>query len=136
MTVSIPEDELLFEVFRASGPGGQHVNKTASAVRLRFDARNSRVLPPAVMSRLLRLAGRRATEAGEILIEAQRFRSQERNRQDAVDRLQRLIQRAWPEPMQRRPTRRTRAFQEKRLAAKKRRGTLKSQRSGLPHEEG
>ncbi|MFO8083605.1 MAG: alternative ribosome rescue aminoacyl-tRNA hydrolase ArfB [Desulfobacterales bacterium] len=124
----IPENELSFEFFRSSGPGGQNVNKVATAVRLRFDARNSSVLPDDVIQRLLHLAGRKATEKGEILIEAQRFRSQERNRQDAVERLESLVQRAWQEPSQRKPTRRTKGFHQKRLTAKKRRSSIKSQR--------
>ncbi len=133
MDIQIPENELVFEFFRSSGPGGQNVNKLSTAVRLRFDARNSRVLPPEVLARLLRLAGRRVTTDGQILIEAQRFRRQERNRQDALERLQRLIQSAWPAPSPRRPTRRSQSFQRARLAAKKRRAALKSQRSGITH---
>lgn len=128
MKRKIPENELSFEFFRSSGPGGQNVNKLATAVRLRFDSRNSSVLPDEVATRLLHLAGSRATEKGEILIEAQRFRSQERNRQDAVERLENLIQQAWMKPSERKPTRRSKAFHRKRLAAKKHRSIIKSQR--------
>jgi ribosome-associated protein len=135
MERKIPENELSFEFFRSSGPGGQNVNKVATAVRLRFDARNSSILSDEIIRRLLNLAGRRATEKGEILIEAQRFRSQERNRQDAVERLESLVQRAWQEPSQRKPTRRTKAFHKKRLTAKKRRSRIKSQRRPVSADE-
>lgn len=135
MDRKIPDNELSFEFFRSSGPGGQNVNKVSTAVRLRFDARNSSVLPSEVITRLLDLAGHRATDNGEILIEARRFRSQERNRQDAIERLEDLLNRAWPAPSQRRATRRSRAFNQKRLAAKKHRSALKTQRRMVKNHE-
>jgi len=135
MERKIPENELSFEFFRSSGPGGQNVNKVATAVRLRFDARSSNALPDEVVNRLLRLAGRRATEKGEILIEAQRFRSQDRNRQDAVERLENLVQQAWTKPSERKPRRRSKAFHQKRLAAKKHRSIIKSLRRTKEREE-
>jgi len=120
--------EVQFEFTRATGPGGQNVNKVSTAVRLRFDLRRSRLLPEAVKERLARLAGRRLTEAGVLLIEAQAFRTQERNRQAALDRLVDLIERAQAVPRARRPTRPTVGSQERRLEAKKRRGTVKMRR--------
>jgi ribosome-associated protein len=114
---------------RASGPGGQNVNKVASAVQLRFDLRQSRSLPEPVRLRLARLAGRRVSQDGVLVIMAQRFRSQERNRQDAFDRLVALIRRAAEPPRPRRPTRPSAAARERRLADKARRARLKAQRA-------
>lgn len=122
--------EIDFEYFRSSGPGGQNVNKVATAVRLRFDISRARWLPEDVKSRLVRLAGSRVTECGELLIEAQRFRTQESNRDDAVERLIRLIARAWHNPRKRLPTRPTAGSEERRLDSKKRRGRIKRERSG------
>jgi len=121
--------EVQFEFTRATGPGGQNVNKVSTAVRLRFDLRNSRLLPDAVKERLARLAGRRLTDAGVILIEAQAFRTQERNRQAALERLMDLIGRAQETPRTRRATRPTAGSRERRLEAKKRRGTVKKRRA-------
>jgi len=123
-----PPDELRFEFFRSSGPGGQNVNKVATAVRLRFDVRNSTSLPSEVKERLLRLAANRITEDGVLLIEARRFRTQERNRDDAVARLMAWIAKASEPPRPRRPTRPSPASRQRRLDAKQRRSTTKRQR--------
>ena len=127
MTV-IPEDELEFRFFRAGGPGGQNVNKVSTSVQLRFDVVNSPSLSEPVKERLLKLAGSRATQAGEVLITAVRFRTQERNRADAVERLQALVDAASVRPVYRVPTRPTRASKERRLESKAKRSTIKSGR--------
>jgi ribosome-associated protein len=121
-------NELAFEFYRSSGPGGQNVNKVSTAVRLRFDVRNSRLLAPSVKERLTRLAGRRLTEAGVLVIEAQRFRTQERNRREAIERLVEMIRRAEERPRERRATRPTAGSRERRIEAKKRRGAVKTAR--------
>ena len=126
--ISIGEEELHFEFIRATGPGGQKVNKSSSAVQLRFDVANSRSLPDDVRSRLAVLAGRRLSEVGVLVIEAKRFRSQERNRQDAVDRLCALIRQAARKPSRRRPTRPSSGARERRLQEKRRRSAIKKQR--------
>lgn len=133
-TISIDESELSESFIRASGPGGQNVNKVATAVQLRFDVERSPSLSPDVKQRLSKIAGARLTSEGEIVIKAQRFRTLERNRQDAIDRLVGLIRRASVEPKYRHPTRPTKASKEKRLEAKSRRSITKAQR-GRPIQE-
>ena len=126
--ISIDERELEERFIRASGPGGQNVNKLATAVQLRFDVRHSPSLPAQVRTRLERLAGRRLTRDGVLVISAQRHRTQERNRQDALDRLIALIQRAAVAPVPRRPTKPTAGARERRLQSKKHRGSIKDLR--------
>ncbi len=131
-TISIDEDELEERFIRASGPGGQNVNKLASAVQLRFDARRSPNLRADVRLRLERLAGRRMTQAGVLVITAQRHRTQERNRQDARERLVELIARAAVAPIPRRATKPGKAARERRLQSKKHRSTVKGLRREKP----
>ena len=126
--LALDDDELTFTFIRASGPGGQNVNKTSSAVQMRFDVRHSPNLPERVRERLERLAGRRLTQDGVLVISAQRFRSQEQNRQDAVDRLLALIREAAIMPIYRRPTRPTLGSKRRRLEEKDRRSTIKDLR--------
>jgi ribosome-associated protein len=130
--ISIPESELEERFIRASGPGGQNVNKLASAVQLRFDARRSASLPADVRLRLERLAGRRLTNDGIVVITAQRHRTQERNRQDARDRLIELLRRAAVAPTPRKASKPSAASRERRLQSKKRRGSLKGLRQEKP----
>ena len=125
---AIPEEALEFRFFRAGGPGGQNVNKVETAVQLRFDAAGSSLFGEEVRDRLLRLAGSRATKDGVIVITAQRFRTQERNRQDAIERLQDLVDRAHERPKPRKATRPTKASKERRLVGKAVRATVKKSR--------
>lgn len=134
-SISLPEEELQFRFVRASGPGGQNVNKVSSAVELRFDAWRSPSLPDPVRSRLLALAGRRVTNDGVIVIDAQRHRTQERNRADAIERLVELIRQATVVPRVRRPTKPTRGSQERRIAAKKKRSEHKSGRGRARYDD-
>ena len=123
--IAIDENELEERFFHASGPGGQHVNKAATAVQLRFDVAQSPALPDDVRRRLIDLAGTQVTDDGVLVIEAQRFRSQRRNRRDARKRLAALIRQAAKKPKQRRKTRPTRAAKERRLRNKRRRSEKK-----------
>ncbi len=132
---AIGEDEIAFDFIRAAGPGGQNVNKVASAVQLRFDVRASPSLPEEVKARLIRLAGRRVTGEGVLIIEAKRYRSQEQNRAEALRRLSVLIQRAAQPPRPRRPTRPSAAARARRLEAKKRRSAVKRLRQTKINEE-
>ena len=130
----IRPEEIQFEFIRASGPGGQNVNKVATAVQLRFDARNSQSIGPEVRDRLIRLAGKRATTSGEIIIEARRFRTQLRNREDAMQRLLQLIELASIPPKVRHKSRPTMASKIKRLQEKKRHSQLKKLRNRTPDD--
>jgi ribosome-associated protein len=123
--IALDEREIAESFVRASGPGGQNVNKVASAVQLRFDARRSPSLPPDVRSRLERLAGSRLTRDGVIVIIAQRHRAQGRNREDALARLLDLIRRAAHPSLKRRATRPPAAARERRIESKKRRARTK-----------
>jgi ribosome-associated protein len=123
--LSIPESEIEITFIQASGPGGQNVNKVASAAQLRFDVIRSPSLPDEVKKRLIRLAGRRLTENGVLLIEAKRYRSQERNRADALQRLVMLIQKATIPPKPRHKTKPSASAQAARIKAKKHRGAIK-----------
>jgi ribosome-associated protein len=135
--ISIDESELQLEFVRSSGPGGQNVNKVATAGQLRFDVRSSPSLPPDVRERLIRLAGRRATEEGVLIIEARRHRTQQANRKDAIERLIKLIERAAAPPKPRRKTKPPAASKEKRLQEKRRRSSIKRTRSSVkPDDEG
>jgi ribosome-associated protein len=128
-TISIDEREIEERFVRSSGPGGQNVNKVATAVQLRFDAVRSLALHPEMLARLVRLAGKRLTGEGILIITAQRYRTQERNREDALSRLVALLRDAAVEPRKRVPTRPTVASKRRRRETKARRARLKAQRS-------
>lgn len=127
-SISLDEREIEETFVRASGPGGQNVNKVASAVQMRFDARRSPSLPDDVRERLEKLAGSRLTNDGVIVIFADRFRSQDRNREDALERLAELIREAAHRPKVRRATRPTLASKKRRMDEKSRRGGVKAMR--------
>ena len=126
--IAIGEREIRQEFIRASGPGGQNVNKVSTAVKLRFDVRNSPSLPDDVRTRLIRMAGRRITEEGVLIIDARRFRTQERNRQDAIDRLVELIRKAAEKPKPRLKTGPSLGSKRRRLDTKRRHAETKRMR--------
>ena len=132
--ITLGDDEVREQFVRAPGPGGQNVNKLATAVQLRFDARRSPSLPEDVRERLLELAGTRATKNGEIVISARRFRTRERNREDALERLVALVRRAAVAGKPRRPTQPSAASKRRRLEDKRRRSQLKVARQRLVHD--
>lgn len=133
--IEISERELEERFIRASGPGGQNVNKVSTAVELRFDVRHSGSLPLAVRDRLVRIAGRRINEAGVLVIRADRFRTQERNREDARDRLAELVRAALVVPKRRIKTRPTKASRMRRIEGKKQRANVKQLRQSKPSSD-
>lgn len=132
--IAISESDIHVKFVRSTGPGGQNVNKVSTAAQLRFDVKNA-ALPDSLRNRLINLAGKKMTEQGELLITASRFRTQDRNRQDAFDRLAALIRRAAVPPKTRKPTVPTRASNERRLKSKRHRGNIKQIRKSDPLDD-
>lgn len=131
----IDENEIQFRFSRSSGPGGQNVNKVATAVQLRWDVGNTQALPDDVKQRLVELAGNKMTDAGILLIEARRYRSQDKNREDALNRLVSLVKQAARRPKKRRTTRPTRNSQERRLEEKRKRSETKRRRRPVSEDQ-
>ncbi len=134
-TIAIPESELTLSFVRADGPGGQHVNKTATAVQLRFDVARSPSLPEPVRKRLMRLAGRRLSSEGILIIDARSQRSQKQNREEALERLADLVRSAAKPPRRRKPTRPSKASRRRRLESKRQRARLKQSRRAVRDTE-
>jgi len=133
-SISLNENELEFSFVRASGPGGQNVNKVSTVAQLRFDLQSNRSIPDEIKKRLQKLAGKKLNSDGTIIIDARRFRSQERNKQDAIDRLIALIKKSVERPKPRKKTKPTKAAKLKRLDNKRKKGDLKKNRTVMKRD--